>query len=214
MWLQHMPPRIWYMLENQHVVALGHPNCASKVYLNFRNKDMGHFWSRIGELDVENAADYHLNAPGLAVEGVLLIGMLALFFGFRDLLVIAHFFTQKRSEIFTFFSSATLPGPAALTIFGLHLCLGKSPKEVGALAKKSKVGDDAALKAEEPRSVESTADPWPVRAPTSKMVLTTKSLPTTLSCSNYSNSIRIWPFWLYSSHVVPLVIPRVSLGRN
>lgn len=44
------------------------------------------------------------------------------------------------------------------------------------------------------------------------MVLTTKSLPTFLSCRNYGNSIRIWPFWLYSSVVV--VIPRVSLRCN
>lgn len=46
------------------------------------------------------------------------------------------------------------------------------------------------------------------------MVLTTKSLPTFLSCRNYGNSIRIWPFWLYSSVVVLLVIPRVSLRCN
>lgn len=73
----------------------------------------------MGELDVENAVDYHLNVPGLLYEDILLIGMLALFFGCWALLVIWCFFTQKRSEIFTFFSSATLPGPAALTIFGL-----------------------------------------------------------------------------------------------
>lgn len=48
----------------------------------------------------------------------------------------------------------------------------------------------------------------------SKMVLTTKSLPTLLSCRNYSNSIRTWPFWLYSSDVVSLVSPRVSVNCN
>lgn len=41
--------------------------------------------------------------------------------------------------------AVAVPGPAALTIFGPQLCLGKCPKEESALPKKkSKLGDDVA----------------------------------------------------------------------
>lgn len=47
---------------------------------------------RNGGLDFENAVDYHLSAPVLAVEDSLLIGILALFYCFGALLVIRCLF--------------------------------------------------------------------------------------------------------------------------
>lgn len=77
-------------------------------------------WNTLGEglgggLDVQNAVDYHLNAPGLFCSSVCLLCFSAAGLG----LLSGAFLLKKRSEFFMFFSSATLPGPAALTIFGL-----------------------------------------------------------------------------------------------
>lgn len=102
MWLQHMPSRIWYMLENQHVVVSGH-TVVQVIYIwTSEIKIWNTFGQGLGGLDVENEADYHLNVPGLAVEDVLLIGMLALFFGFLALLVMSASLLKKGQKFLRF----------------------------------------------------------------------------------------------------------------
>lgn len=52
---------------------------------------------------------------------------------------------KKGEKCLMFPLAVAVPGPAALTIFGPQLCLGKCPKEESALPKKkSKLGDDVA----------------------------------------------------------------------
>lgn len=80
----------------------------------------------------ENAVDYHLCAPVLVVEDSLLISILALFYCLLS--GVSSF--KKGEKCFLFPLAVAVPGPAALTIFGPQLCLGKCPKEESALPKK------------------------------------------------------------------------------
>lgn len=152
MWLQHMPSRIWYMLENQHVVVSGHTVVQVKYIWTSEIKIWNTFGQGLGGLDVENEADYHLNAPGLAVEDVLLIGMLALFFGFLALLVMSASLLKKVRNFYVFLLCHSSRACSSDYFWTIALSW-QEPKRRRCPAKKSKLGDDAALKAKEPRSV-------------------------------------------------------------
>lgn len=56
----------------------------------------------------ENAGEYHLNAPGLVVENILLIGMLALFFFAAGLYLLSSASLLEKGQKFLRFSPLPL----------------------------------------------------------------------------------------------------------
>lgn len=91
-------------------------------------------------------------------------------------------FLQKGQKFLRFSPLPLFQGLQLWLFLDYSFVLAKAQKKkVPFQKKKSKLDGDGASKAEEPRSVESTAHPWLVRVPTGKMVLTTKSLPAFLS---------------------------------
>lgn len=139
----------------------------------------------------ENAVDYHLCAPVLVVEDSLLISILALFYCLLS--GVSSF--KKGEKCFLFPLAVAVPGPAALTIFGPQLCLGKCPKEESALPKKrSKLGDDVASgKKKRDLFKELHAHGLPQCPQARGRLLNKENLPTFLSWRN-QKSLRIWSF--------------------
>lgn len=102
---------------------------------------------------------------------------------------------KKGEKCFMFPLAVAVPRPAALTIFGPQLCLGKCPKEESALPKKkSKLGDDVASGKKNRDLFRELHTQGLPQCPQARWrLLNKKNLPTFLSWRN-QKSLRIWSF--------------------
>lgn len=156
MWLQHMLPRIWCMLENQHAVVSGHTVAQVRYNWTSQIKIRNTLGEGLGGLDVQNAVDYHLNAPGLFCSSVCL-----LCFSAAGLGLLSGAFLLKKGQKFLCFSPLPLFQGLQLWLFlDYSFVLARAQKKKVPFQKNSQLGDDVASEVREARSIESAAHMW------------------------------------------------------